>query len=299
MRNKPPKRRGDRRDAYLVRNADPMHSIMSRVLGERTCNEAVMTVSLDLTEAEAYLAALNRETEPENRYTMFHLLCAAVGKTIALRPKMNYFMKARKLYEREDISLAFIAKSKFSDDGGESLVILKLDESDDAASPLKQVHDRICGEVRRIRKENAVDGSTDLMNRLVALPGFLLDAVVWVLRRMDQRGHLPAAVSSVNPYEASVFISNLGSIQMDAKYHHLANFGTNSFFIIIGKKEIAPRWREDGSFEMRMTLPLGITVDERIGDGYYFGKSIRLLQYLMAHPACLDEPLYTKPDWED
>ena len=293
MKNKPPKRRGDRRDAYLVRDADPLHAVMSRLLGGRTANEAVMSLPIDLTEAEAYLARRN-EGRTEGKYTLFHLVCAALAKTLALRPKMNYFMKNRKLYEREDISLAFIAKNRFSDEGGESLVILKINEDDGAPSPLEQVHDRVCGEVRKIREERTVDGSTQVMNRLTSLPGFLLDIAVSIVRFLDRHGRLPRALRTVNPYDAGVFISNLGSIRMNAQYHHLSDFGTNSVFVIVGEKHWEPYTKADGSTEARMTLPLGITVDERIADGYYFAGSIRLIRYLLTHPALLEEPLYAE-----
>ena len=39
---------------------------------------------------------------------------------------------------------------------------------------------------------------------------------------------------------------------------------------------------------MRNTLPLGITIDERIADGLYFANSIRLLKKLLSEPELLD-----------
>ena len=34
---------------------------------------------------------------------------------------------------------------------------------------------------------------------------------------------------------------------------------------------------------MRETLELGLTIDERLADGYYYSKSVRLLEYLLEH----------------
>ena len=42
---------------------------------------------------------------------------------------------------------------------------------------------------------------------------------------------------------------------------------------------------------MRESVDLGITIDERISDGYYYAKSIRLLQYLLENPELLERPL--------
>ena len=38
-------------------------------------------------------------------------------------------------------------------------------------------------------------------------------------------------------------------------------------------------------------IPLGITLDERIADGYYYSKSVRLLKHLLEHPEELEKPM--------
>ena len=40
---------------------------------------------------------------------------------------------------------------------------------------------------------------------------------------------------------------------------------------------------------MRETLDLGLTIDERLADGYYYSKSVRLLKYLLEHPEELEK----------
>ena len=49
---------------------------------------------------------------------------------------------------------------------------------------------------------------------------------------------------------------------------------------------------------MRETLDIGLTVDERIADGYYYAKSIRLFKHLLAHPELLERPLNEEVDYE-
>lgn len=298
MRNKPPKQRGDRKDAYLVRGTDPMHAIMAQMLGGRADNEAVMSDRVDLTAAEAYLARRNAEG-PEHRYTLFHLILAAVAKVFVLRPKMNYFYQNGRLYERADISFSFVAKNKFADNGAESLVIMKIDESEYAPSPLEQVHERVCREVYKVRQEKQVDGTTDFMATLAKLPIWVLRLAAAYLRWADRTGHMPADISAINPYETSVFVSNLGSIKMSADYHHLSNFGTNSVFALIGEKRPTPYYDETGKVTMRTAVDLGITIDERIADGFYFARSIKLLNYLLTHPELLERPLYEPVEWEE
>ena len=42
---------------------------------------------------------------------------------------------------------------------------------------------------------------------------------------------------------------------------------------------------------MRDSVDLGITIDERIADGYYYAKSLRLVRKLIENPELLDRPL--------
>ena len=68
----------------------------------------------------------------------------------------------------------------------------------------------------------------------------------------------------------------------------MTNRGTNSLFVVIGEKKKVPFYDELGNVEMRECLDLGMTVDERIADGYYFSKSIKLLKKLLADPELLE-----------
>ena len=80
--------------------------------------------------------------------------------------------------------------------------------------------------------------------------------------------------------------------------HHLTNWGTCSLFCIVGEKKTAPYFTADGSYEMRETLDLGLTIDERLADGYYYSKSIKLLKYLLEHPELLERPANEEVDYD-
>ena len=45
-----------------------------------------------------------------------------------------------------------------------------------------------------------------------------------------------------------------------------------------------------GTIEMREMLDLGLTIDERLADGYYYSKTIRLLKKLLENPELLETP---------
>jgi pyruvate/2-oxoglutarate dehydrogenase complex dihydrolipoamide acyltransferase (E2) component len=42
---------------------------------------------------------------------------------------------------------------------------------------------------------------------------------------------------------------------------------------------------------MRDSVDLGLTIDERIADGYYYSKTIKLLMKLLENPELLEKPL--------
>ena len=78
--------------------------------------------------------------------------------------------------------------------------------------------------------------------------------------------------------------------ELRSGYHHLTNWGTNSLFVIIGEKKIVPIFAPDGTYEMKEVVDIGLTVDERIADGYYYAKSVSLVKKLLSDPALLEQP---------
>lgn len=189
-------------------------------------------------------------------------------------------------------------KKKFTDHGEEGLAIVNIDRDSDL-SPVEQVHGQLEKIVTKARKENKNDSATDDMGTLVKLPRFLLRIIVKFLGWMEYHGWYPASLMKEDPYYSTFFVSNLGSIGMNADYHHLTEWGTNSVFVIIGKKHPAPVWDENGNMTMRDVLKLGMTVDERIADGYYYANTMRLMKELIAHPELLDEPITTPVAYEE
>lgn len=289
MDNQRKKHRKDRYDGYYLTNQDPMHVVMPYIMPNRTDNEAVMKETVDMTAVLEFLENKN-SGDVEFRYTFMHVIMAALAKAIYLRPKMNYFIANKRMYERKDISFSFVAKNQMSDNAGETLLIFRLDR-DSLVSPLEQIHSFVCSEVHKVRKENKSSGTGDLLDIFEKIPGWVLNMVIKLLTNMNDKGKLPKFIRPYDPYASTVFLSNLGSIKLTADYHHLANWGTNSIFVIIGELRNDVVCDDEGNMSVRKVIDLGITVDERIADGYYFSKTVKLIRHFMANPFLLDEPL--------
>ena len=52
-----------------------------------------------------------------------------------------------------------------------------------------------------------------------------------------------------------------------------------------------PFYDEEGNVTMRQSVDIGLTIDERLADGYYYSKTVQLLKTLLENPQLLDRPL--------
>jgi len=286
------KRWGDRKDATLLRHEDALHFIMGVIYPSRPDNEAYISERIDLTAINEYLARRNVEGI-DFKYTFFHLIVTALVKTVTLRPKLNRFFANGNYYQRDKITTAFVVKKEFNDTSEEKMAFLEAKPED----TLESIHDTIRDIVRSTRsgEQNTTDDSMDLFNKMPRwFAKFLLHILMW----LDKRGLVPNSLIADDPNYSTVFISNLGSIKLKCGYHHLSTWGTASIFVIIGEKKWTPLYDQHGFVKMYEALDLGLTVDERIADGYYYAKSIRLLKYLLEHPEELEKPLSAEVPFE-
>ena len=285
-------RRGDRFDGVWLRDEPALNQFMAYLYPNRADNEAYINEELDLRPIDAYLAKKN-EGRTEDKYTYFHVICAAIVKAFVLRPKMNRFISGNRLYQRKYLSVAFVVKKKFSDRSEEGLAFRKFE----ADSTIDKLHADLVEEIHTQRKEGQLDNSTYFMDKLMKLPRWVLRLVMKVLFSLDRKGKVPYDLIKEDPNYSSIFLTNLGSIDLSCGYHHLANWGTCSCFVVIGRKHLAPECHPDGSITVRPVLNVGITLDERIADGYYYSKTMKLVKHILANPELLELPASEEVDY--
>lgn len=282
---------GDRKDGILLRDIHSMHCIMPIMYPNRCDNEAFISERIDLTNINAYIEKKNAE-DPEYAYNLFQIMVTAVLKTITLRPKMNRFVANKTMYLRNEVSAAFTVKKIFSDNGAEALAFIHSKGSDN----INTIHDEIYRQVSFCRSEEK-DPSTASMDFVQKMPRFIIQMVGYVVRFLDRHGWMPQAVIATDPYYSSVVLSNLGSIKLHAGYHHLTNWGTCSVFCAIGEIKKRPFYDDDGNVTMRESFDLGLTIDERVADGYYYSRTVQLLRTLLENPELLEKPLDEEVDY--
>lgn len=245
-------------DGEVVRDVSPTRAIMPFLMPMRAQAQVFFEQELDVTRAQDFLDA--RAARGGGKATLFHVFSYAVVRTLAERPRLNRFTMGRYLYQRKRIELAFSAKKAMNDDAPVAVVKRAFD-------PAASFEDHVAllsGGVSEGR--STVKSSTDKeLGILLALPGFALHAFVRVARWLDGHNLLPKALIAGDPMYASVFIANLGSVGLDACYHHLYEWGNCPIFAALG------RVRTVGD---RKVCTVRYTFDERIEDGLYCARAL-------------------------
>ncbi len=281
------KKWGDRPDARYIRDVSGLTTIIFHLMPKRTESEVYLADKIDCTDLVKFIEKKNAEHD-SYKTTIFHCFVLAVARMIRERPGMNRYVQGRRMYERNSISLSFMAKRRFADYAEESFMQVVPTDAD----TIDEVSHRIYGDVREVRKsEHSTGGMDATIDKFAKIPRFLLMLVFRFVRTLDFFGRVPKSLKEGDSNYSTVLLSNLGSIKGPAVYHHLNNYGTNSIMITVGtlhKEEIV---MPDGTKQIRDVLDFGATIDERIGDGFYFVRSLNLVKYIFAHPELLDKPL--------
>ena len=276
------RRLGDRRDGMLLRDIDAMHYVMPLMYPNRCDNEAYMKLSVDISETENYIKEFNKK-HPDNRMGIFDVIIAAILIMLQHRPQLNRFIANKTMYQRNFISAAFTVKQEFKDEGLETLARIVYDEND----TLESISHKVRSQIALCKVQE--DKSTEAMNIIKKIPGRQIIGAI--ARFLDRHGWMPASVIATDPYQCSVVLTNLGSIGMDIGYHHLMNWGTNSIFVVIGTKKNRNNLQSDGSVKTTREIDLSFTIDERLSDGFYYGRSMKLLKMLIENPSMMEKPL--------
>lgn len=275
----------DRKDAKFIAPKDTIQAIVPYIMPKRVEAEVSYTSNFDVTELVSYVDEYNEKNTSEIKMTYFHALMYIVGMTVYNRRALNRFVKNKRLYERNKINFAFIAKNKMSDNGEERIISVDLNPDDN----LKTFSKKLSVDVFKVRKEgtNSMDG---VLKSLTSLPRWLLSLIVKFVFFLDKHGWSPKVLTEGDTNYSTIIFSNLGSIKANSCYHHLNDYGTNSIIVTIGTiKEV------DG----RKYCDLTFTLDERIADGFYFAKSVQLAEYIAKRPEFFDNKLNTKVEIEE
>lgn len=277
------KRLKDRKDAKRVTDITGMSQILIDLKPDRCDSDVYINQKMDVTKLVAYIEE-KKKTNADITY--FHAFVAAIGKLFYTRNKLNRFVANRHVYEHNDIVISFVAKVSFEDHSEEMMVMVPINENDNINTISDKIKKKV-SDIRDSKKEK--EGANNAIDVLAKLPNFLRIPIVGTLKWCDKRGILPNFLIHDNLYYSSIIVSNLGSIRCNAIYHNITNFGSCSALATMGEIKENITIDNNKQISSKQLCEFGINLDERIADGYYFVKSIQLLQYIFDNPELLEE----------
>jgi hypothetical protein len=279
-----------RPDGTYIRNLHFFTQMMPYLLPTRSEAVIYFEQEYDLTKTLEYIRERKRDAGGV-KITLFYIILFAAIRTIALKPKMNRFVSGYRFYQRNRISFNFVAKRDLSEEGEE----INVTKSFSPLLPLegfcKIIHEHI------LSLKMGESTSTDKTNSIVSgLPRFLIKFSVWALKFLDYHNALPKSVIDSLPFFSTIFFTNVGSVGIDAPFHHNFEIGNCGIFCAIGKVRKENILKSDGTVERRDKMKITFTYDDRITDGIYCGRAIDMLRDFVENPEKLETPLELTAD---
>ena len=280
---------GKRYDGRKVKNVAPFAKIMPYIMKKRYDAMTMFEESISCEGMDAYIA---KRAEEGRKLDYMQLWIAAAVRTIALRPQMNRFIMNGKVYTRNKIWVSFAVHHSFRTEQEETTIKLCFDGTESLDEIADAIHDAIVRETSNHEGENSTDTLAKVITRV---PHPIVRLIVNVHMFMDRHNIMPKAVIEASPFHTSLFITNLKSLGINHIFHHIYEFGTTGLFIAMGKEKKVPVVDGDRIVPQKK-MSFGFVSDERICDGLYFARSLKILKKLLNNPARMEERLEHKEE---
>ncbi len=262
---------GRRPDGTRVDDLSPLRRFMPFISPRRNDSLVYLSQDLDVEELLAFVERWNESRKADPPLTLFHLILRGVVRVLDARPRLNRFTAGGRVWQRDGIWISFSAKKKMDDHSPVFTVKRRFDPQESLDAMVARLH----GELQSGRggaRTNA-DREVDLLLRT---PPVITRFLVGCAKAADWFGWVPGKMIEGDPMFASVFVANLGSVGLEAGFHHLWEYGTIPIFCVVGRIKPGP----DG----RRIATLKWTFDERVEDGLYAARSLEIFRELMSKP---------------
>lgn len=271
---------GKRGDGVRIKKLDAFYKIIPYIMKKRSDSQVFFEDKFYLDNVSEYI---KRKKEEGVRVTHMDIMITAIGRLLIERPGINRFIMNRKIYQRNEAVISLAVKKKLSDEAVETTVKFNIKPESTLFDISKQISE-ITSENKKETKKNATD---KLANFIMSFPNIIIKAIVAFITWLDNHDMLPKAIIDASPFHTSAFLTNVGSLGINAIYHHIYDFGTTSIFFAMGTKKID---REpDGN--IRKYIDMKMVADERICDGLYYARSLALFKKYVENPELLEEPI--------
>lgn len=279
---------GFRNDGKQLRKTDAIFKLMPNLMRERNDSQVLFSQDIITDGMDDYI---KEKKEQDINISYLDIIYAAIVRIIAERPHLNRFCVNGRTYARNKILVSIVVKKSMADDAKETPLKLEFNGNE----TLMEVKEKLQSEIAKNKQVEMQNDTDKTVKALTSVPTFLIKTAMNIIRFLDIHGMLPKFLINVSPFHTSAFLTNVGSLGIDAIYHHLYNFGTTSMFYAMGRKKKTYVYVDDELVEKKC-ISIAFVGDERICDGYYYASSFKLFSKYLAKPALLENPCERKID---
>lgn len=272
---------GLRADGKELKKTTAIFKLMPNIMRERNDSQVLFTEDIITDGMDAYIKS---KQEEGIKISYLDIVFCAIDRIIGERPRLNRFCVRGRTYARNSIFMSIVVKKSLSDDSVETPLKLEFDGTE----TIFEVRDKLQGEIAKNKDVEMKNDTDKTVKALTSIPSFLIIWVMNIIRFMDKHGLLPKFLIKVSPFHTSAFVTNVGSLGIDAIYHHLYNFGTTSMFFAMGRKKKTYAYVDD-ELVQKKCISIAFVGDERICDGYYYANSFKQLSKYLNKPYLLEE----------
>lgn len=286
------RRRGDRYDGFLVRNVDPMGTLIPFIMKTKTDSWVLMDDKIDITHTQDFMREMRRNGSIP-ALSLYQIVFAAMVRTIVTVPEINRFVQNGRIYARNKIKGSMVVMRGLTKESERTTIMPEFEMEDTLYDVVRRINekidpiDRTQKKVRDDNKKTEFDG---LQTALSAIPPFLLHFLFDVLKFMDRHGILPKSLNALSPFHSSFFITNMGSMGMMPVYHHIYEFGTLSCFGAIGTIDTVYELDKNGNTKRKLYLNTKFVADERATDGFIYAMAMKEFKKYVMKPELLLVP---------
>lgn len=279
---------GLRSDGRKIKTLDPFFRVIPHVMKERSDAHVYLSQEIPIKTLDEYI--LKKEQEGI-KFSYMNIIYAALVRMLAEKPSLNRFVMNGRTYARYGIHISLAIKKGMTEDSEETTIKIPFTGSENIFE-VKELLDKAIIE----NKDTSTKNNTDKLVKLLSyVPDWLYKLIVNFLMHLDKHGMMPKAIINLSPFHTSAFLTNVGSLGIDAIYHHLYNFGTTGVFIAMGKKKKSYVYSDDEIVKER-TISLAWVADERICDGFYYANALKSFYRYLKKPELLEINIVPKQD---
>ena len=279
---------GLRSDGRKIKSLDPLFRVIPHVMKERSDAHVYFSQEIPIKTLDEYIAKKDQEGI---KMSYMNIIYAALVRMLAEKPALNRFIMDGRTYARHGIHISLAIKKGMTEDAEETTIKLPFTGSENIFE-VKEILDKTI--LQNKDKENQND-TDKLVKFLSFIPDWLYKLIVNVLMYLDKHGMMPKFIIKLSPFHTSAFLTNVGSLGIDAIYHHLYNFGTTGVFLAMGKKKKSYIY-EDDDIVPEKSISLAWVADERICDGFYYANALKSFSRYLKKPELLEEKIEPKQD---